>query len=287
MLDGFSVRRALDRAALLGLEPTAGGGNVTPVAAKRGFDFKGTRGVRAEGPRESEAGVNGPHAMHPAAHADSRTDMRYVSKTKAIRMIPDAALPQLPPGGLLETRHRDPSSRHVADDSTPGIVSAPDDSTPSDATSAARIVSAADDSTLMGYALPRRTLVTPRPPAGSLAPTAGLEPATRRLTEPQTVTQSEWLRHDESQVGYQDLAIDSRCFTVRQDDSSGNVRRSCAECMGPLPSARSAASPEVPATSEEALRLAVKLAVDAGEYELAAGVLDLLRRTARSAGLDR
>jgi hypothetical protein len=83
------------------------------------------------------------------------------------------------------------------------------------------------------------------------------------------VTQSEWLRHDESQVGDDDLAIDSRCFTVRRDDSSGNVRRSCVDCMGPLPSSRTAASPEVPATSEEALRLAIKLAVDAREYERA------------------
>jgi hypothetical protein len=93
------------------------------------------------------------------------------------------------------------------------------------------------------------------------------------------------LRHDESQVGYEDLAVDSRCFTVPRDDSSGNVRRSCADCTGSLPSSRNAASPEVPATSEEALRLAIKLAVDAGEYERAAGVLDLLRRTATSAGL--
>jgi hypothetical protein len=109
------------------------------------------------------------------------------------------------------------------------------------------------------------------------APTAGLEPATRRLTEPQPVTQSEWLRHDESQEGYDDLAVDSRCFTVRQDDSSGNVRGVCAECTGSLPSSPTAASPEVPATSEGALRLAIKLAVDAGEYERAAGVLDVLR----------
>ena len=99
------------------------------------------------------------------------------------------------------------------------------------------------------------------------------------------MTQSEWLRDDEAQVGYEDLAVDSRCFTVRQDDSSGNVRRLCAECTGSLPSSRSAASLEVPATSEEALRLAIKLAVDAGEYERAAGVLDVLRRAARSVGL--
>jgi hypothetical protein len=90
------------------------------------------------------------------------------------------------------------------------------------------------------------------------------------------------LRHDESREGYEDLAVDSRCFTARQDDSSGNVRRSCAHCTGPLPSPRTAASPEVPATSEDALRLAIKLAVDAGEYERAAGVLDVLRTGARA-----
>jgi len=45
--------------------------------------------------------------------------------------------------------------------------------------------------------------------------------------------------------------------------------------MGSLPSSRTAASPAVPATSEDALRLAIKLAVDAGEYERAAGVWKL------------
>jgi hypothetical protein len=130
---------------------------------------------------------------------------------------------------------------------------------------------------------PRRGRRLERATSGPrIAPTAGLEPATRRLTEPQTVTQSEWLRQDESQAGYEDLAVDSRCFTVRQDDSSGNVRRSCVHCMGPLPSGRIAALPEVPATSEDALRLAIKLAVNAGEYERAAGVLDVLRIGARA-----
>jgi hypothetical protein len=38
-------------------------------------------------------------------------------------------------------------------------------------------------------------------------------------------------------------------------------------------------APEVPATSDDALRPAIKLAVDAGEYERAAVVLDVLRRT--------
>jgi hypothetical protein len=54
------------------------------------------------------------------------------------------------------------------------------------------------------------------------------------------------------------------------------------ECMGSLPSFRAAASSEVPATSEDALRLAIKLAVDAGEYERAAAVLDVLRIGARA-----
>jgi hypothetical protein len=39
----------------------------------------------------------------------------------------------------------------------------------------------------------------------------------------------------------------------------------------------------VPATSDDALRLAIKLAVDAGEYERAGVVLDELRRTATRA----
>jgi hypothetical protein len=38
-------------------------------------------------------------------------------------------------------------------------------------------------------------------------------------------------------------------------------------------------APEVPTTSDGALRLALKLAVDAGDYERAAVVLEELRRT--------
>jgi hypothetical protein len=47
----------------------------------------------------------------------------------------------------------------------------------------------------------------------------------------------------------------------------------------PASSARTAASPAAPATSEEALRLALELAVDAGEYDHAAAILGVLRRT--------
>ena len=47
--------------------------------------------------------------------------------------------------------------------------------------------------------------------------------------------------------------------------------------MGSRLSSETAASLQVPATSAAALRLAIKLAVDAGEYERAAVVLDVLR----------
>ena len=43
---------------------------------------------------------------------------------------------------------------------------------------------------------------------------------------------------------------------------------------------------EVPTTSGDALRLAIKLAVDAGEYERAAALLDLLRGGARRRSAD-
>jgi hypothetical protein len=43
-------------------------------------------------------------------------------------------------------------------------------------------------------------------------------------------------------------------------------------------SARNRRLPEVPSTSEDALRLATKLAVDAGDYERAALILDVLGR---------
>ena len=183
-----------------------------------------------------------------------------IARASAMRTIPDAAPPRLPAGRLVEAIGRDGSMRADND---------------SDVANAVRPIESSQPVTIR----PKRRSPPLDLPQGISAPTAGLEPATRRLTEPQIATQSERLRHDESQVAYEDLAVDSRCFTVRRDDSSGNVRRSCAECMGPPPSCRTAASPEVPATSDGAQRLAVKLAVDAGEYERAAVVLDELRRT--------
>jgi Phage integrase family len=44
----------------------------------------------------AEAGVNLQTAMALAAHSDAKTHMGYVMKTKAMRTIPEAALPLLP-----------------------------------------------------------------------------------------------------------------------------------------------------------------------------------------------
>ena len=54
----------------------------------------------------AEAGVNVQHAMHLASHADAKVHSRYVMSTKAMRTIPDAALPRLPAGALAEASDR-------------------------------------------------------------------------------------------------------------------------------------------------------------------------------------
>jgi Phage integrase family len=118
----------------------------------------------------AEAGVNLQHAMHLAAHADPKTHMRYVMKTTAMRTIPDAALPRLPAGRLVETIGRDDSRR------------ARDDSHPSEVVATTGIVAARDDSTETRQRVAKCVRATVRLPAGISAPTAGLEPATRRLT---------------------------------------------------------------------------------------------------------
>jgi integrase len=50
----------------------------------------------------AEAGVNVQHAMHLASHADAKVHARYVMSTRAMRTIPDAALPRLPDGLLTD-----------------------------------------------------------------------------------------------------------------------------------------------------------------------------------------
>ena len=125
-----------------------------------------------------------------------------------------------------------------------------------------------------------------------MAPAAGLEPATRRLTGGFQPTQAESLRQDASVEVVEVVDRDARCFAVRQDDLSRNVTENRAECtnlpravvLGLPASHASAALPPPPAvageplsTSCDALRLAIKLAVDAGEYERAAALLDVIR----------
>jgi hypothetical protein len=97
------------------------------------------------------------------------------------------------------------------------------------------------------------------------------------------VTQTESLRHGESRGGVKRARSDSPCFMVRRDDSSRSVTEMCVECMQLVPCVQSTASlggvTLAPTTSGDALRLAIGLAVDGGEYERAAAQLDVLRRT--------
>jgi integrase len=142
----------------------------------------------------AEAGINVQHAMHLAAHADPKTHMRYVMKTTAMRTIPDAALPRLPAGRLVEASGRG-DARRAANDAE-GVVYDADrivtdrDDSPFGTTEfeapivqiAPRIVTARDDSTETADLGRRARRATARSPSGISAPTAGLEPATRRLT---------------------------------------------------------------------------------------------------------
>ncbi len=110
----------------------------------------------------AEAGVNVQHAMHLTAHSDPRVHARYVMRTTAMRAIPEAAIPRLAPGPLLG----------------PGD----DDSRPEEASPAGRIVITSDDSPEDGPGVWGAKAVTIQHSSAKLAPAAGLEPATRRLT---------------------------------------------------------------------------------------------------------
>jgi integrase len=138
------------------------------TATTLAVDFHSFR--RAFNTALAEAGVNVQHAMHLAAHSDPKTHMRYVMNTAAMRTIPDAALPQLPAGRLLESTGRDDSPR------------ARDVSPSENASATPGIVLTRDDSTEPSAGGQRHARVTPQPCGGFFAPTAGLEPATRRLT---------------------------------------------------------------------------------------------------------
>jgi hypothetical protein len=122
----------------------------------------------------------------------------------------------------------------------------------------------------------RRTLVFPARPAG-------LEPATGGLEERACAPQSEALRdvvpHERSDVSDHDL----RCFTVLHDDSSRIVMELGAECKDANPETNRAPGRKLdglPMTSDDALRLAIKLAVDAGDFERAIALLEVAKRVA-------
>jgi integrase len=111
----------------------------------------------------AEAGVNVQHAMHLTAHSDPRVHARYVMRTSAMRAIPEAAIPRLGPGPLV--------ARHAHDVSRP-----------IDGSDAVRIVITSDHSLQSDGQAERANALSLRHSLTSIAPTAGLEPATRRLT---------------------------------------------------------------------------------------------------------
>src|SRR5262249_8037749 len=70
----------------------------------------------------AEAGVNVQHAMHLASHTDAKVHARYVMSTKAMRTIPDAALPAVPVDALID--HPDRRRNVTAGDVSirPGVL---------------------------------------------------------------------------------------------------------------------------------------------------------------------
>jgi integrase len=104
----------------------------------------------------AEAGVNVQHAMHLASHADAKVHSRYVMSTKAMRTIPDAALPRLPVAG------------HA------------------DAPKGPRIVTGRDDWT-------RRAALASAQLRGILVGTTGIEPATPTVSTAAFLASAEFL----------------------------------------------------------------------------------------------
>jgi hypothetical protein len=86
------------------------------------------------------------------------------------------------------------------------------------------------------------------------------------------------LRRDESGEEGEGVRSDPACITVHSDDSSRSVTEKAVEYTEPPNPGQGVGGSQVPTTSDDALRLAVKLAVDAGEFDRAAAVLDVLRR---------
>jgi hypothetical protein len=175
---------------------------------------------------------------------------RYVMSTKAMRTIPEAALPRLPVGRLAEAIGHDDSA--PLPEMPAGILSDFGAGGGSRTPDLARM-NQASESTMSAFA----TACNPR--------------------------------------GDEACTMQSACFPVLPDDSSGSVMEKRAERSDPPlaaeTDARQQVRPEVapptveressPSTSDDAIKLAIKLAVDAGEYERAAALLDVAKRTTK------
>jgi len=71
---------------------------------------------------------------------------------------------------------------------------------------------------------------------------------------------------------------------VRQDDSSGNVTETGAECTSASGWVNARLN-GTPASADDALRLGIKLAIDAEDYERASTLLDVLKRAPKTASV--
>ncbi len=74
-------------------------------------------------------------------------------------------------------------------------------------------------------------------------------------------------RFDADEIG-DNVVCDPACFTVHQDESSRNVASETEVMMTRSP---------MPTSSDEAIRLAIKMAVGAGEFERATMLIGVLK----------
>jgi hypothetical protein len=86
------------------------------------------------------------------------------------------------------------------------------------------------------------------------------------------------LRHVATSGESEERDDDPACFTVHRNDSSGIVNEIRAECIigrDEPDLANSATADDV----EKAIHVAIKFAVDAGDYERASALLDVAKRS--------
>ncbi len=107
----------------------------------------------------------------------------------------------------------------------------------------------------------------------------GFEPTYDGFARRPGEAQSEELRAFGATEGVDGGDRDPRGLPLLPDDSSRNVTAKAAECN----EASASPSEPSPTTCDDAIKLAIKLAVDAGEYERAAALLEVAKRTAKSA----